>query len=60
MARRAVIPVEAEKPSPRDGLDGAMDHWRRGLVGGICDWAAGSLENVVILIVRLVDRFKVR
>lgn len=60
MRRRAIEPIDGvQGEPPRDGHDGALDHWRRGLFGCICDWAAGSLENVVTLIVRLVYRFKV-
>lgn len=60
MNRRAVEPrQDISKPAPPDGEDGALRHWRRGLAGCICDWAAGSLDNVVKLIVRVINHFKV-
>ncbi|KAL1504508.1 hypothetical protein AB1Y20_010910 [Prymnesium parvum] len=61
MNRRAVAPVMGvSKPSPPEGEDGALRHWRRGLVGCVCDWAAGgSLANVVDLVVRLINEFNV-
>lgn len=60
MNRRAVVPVAGvRKSSVAEGAEGALEHWRRGLVGACCDWAAGSLENVVDLMVRLIKHFKV-
>ena len=55
MNRRAVEPKHlVVAPAPREGAEGALLHWRRGLAGCVQDWAAGSLDNVVILILRLV------
>ena len=60
MNRRAVLPREGvHRPKPPEGEEGALNHWRRGLAGAVCDWAAGSMDNVVILLIRLVNHFKV-
>ena len=60
MNARAITPKEGvDKPLPRTGEHGALEHWRRGLVGCVQDWAAGSLHNVAVLLVRLVNHFKV-
>ncbi|KAL1516034.1 hypothetical protein AB1Y20_002647 [Prymnesium parvum] len=61
MRRRSVIPShEVQRPEPRnDACDqkDALLHWRRGLVGAVQDWADGSLDNVLTLIVRLINHF---
>ena len=43
------------------GLRGLDDVcvWR-GLVGAVQDWACGSEENVITLLVRLISHFKLR
>ena len=57
MNRRAKEPKAAvTAPAPRDGVNGALAHWRRGLVGCVQDWADGSLENVITLLLRLIKR----
>lgn len=38
----------------RGERDGVLHHWRRGLVGAVCDWAEGSREDAVTLIVALI------
>ncbi|KAL1530034.1 hypothetical protein AB1Y20_000959 [Prymnesium parvum] len=48
-----------QRPTPPEGVDGALDHWRRGLSGAVRDWAVGSMDNVCILLVRLIRRFKI-
>ena len=61
MNRRAKEPKAGVKAAgPRDGASGALEHWRRGLVGCVQDWADGSLDNVVILISRLISHFEVQ
>ena len=52
-----MLQAEASLVEARE--EGALEHWRRGLVGAVQDWAAGSLDNVVTLLVRLVLHFKV-
>ena len=61
MNRRAKEPRADMPPTQmlRYGEHGALEHWRRGLVGAVQDWADGSLANVVMLLVRLVSHFKV-
>lgn len=60
MNRRAKVPQESVTATRLvEGREGALEHWRRGLVGTVQDWAVGSLENVVTLLVRLVSYFKV-
>ena len=58
MQRRSIIPergVPAE--ALRRGKDGAMDHWRHGLVGAVQAWAVGSLETVIKLVMQLIKHF---
>ena len=61
-ARRQVT-LDVEKPGrselPR-GKEGALDHWRRGLVGAVQDWAEGSTQDAVCLIVSLIERLQLR
>ena len=62
MIRRAVVPKEQPEsapPKPRTGELGALEHWRRGLIGAVQSWAAGSIENAILLLVRLIDHFNV-
>ena len=59
MRRRAVETIEGRRAAaPRDGAGGALQHWRHGLVGAVQDWAAGSLSNVVTLLVGKKDKFR--
>ena len=51
--------ADVTKPLPRTGENGALQHWRRGLVGCVQDWAGGSLDNVVQLLMRLIAHFGV-
>ena len=61
MWRRAKpICAGAEAVLPRNGVDGALHHWRRGLVGAVQDWANGSKANVVWLLLRLMEHFDVK
>ena len=61
MWRRAKpISAAAEAPLPRNGVDGALFHWRRGLVGALQDWANGSKANIVWLLLRLMEHFDVK
>ena len=46
-----------EMPPRRRGARGPLEHWRRGLVGCLQDWAEGSLEMVIFLITRLIEHF---
>lgn len=58
--RHKIVSSEVNRPAPNDSgtvEKDAMLHWRRGLVGAVQDWADGSLENVFILLVRLVNHF---
>ena len=60
MQRRSVVPqrgVQAE--APKRGQNGAMEHWRHGLVGAVQAWAGGSLENVIKLVMKLVLHFEI-
>ena len=64
MWRRSIVPKrlgpDAEQPGmPRRGETGALEHWRRGLIGAVQSWAAGSLENVILLVIRLIDFFEI-
>ena len=64
MVRRAIIPRElvvlgVPLPQLRRGEEGALEHWRRGLVGAVQSWAAGSIENVIKLILRLINHFNI-
>ena len=60
MGARAKVPkADVTKPLPRTGENGALQHWRRGLVGCVQDWAGGSLDNVVQLLMRLIAHFGV-
>ena len=65
MLRRSVVPVRLLHPAqrqpkePRTGAAGALEHWRRGIIGAIQSWADGSLENVIILIKRLIEHFNI-
>lgn len=60
--RRAVIPSRLGDgvellSQPRLGVGGALHHWRRGLVGAFQSWAAGCLEHVIFLVVKIIDYF---
>ena len=64
MWRRSIVPRRRqsgeEQPSrPRTGSSGALEHWRRGLIGAVQSWANGSLDNVIWLIVKLMDHFNI-
>ena len=64
MWRRSKVPRrvqsgEEQPPWPRTGSSGALEHWRRGLIGAVQSWANGSLDNVIWLFVKLMDHFKV-
>jgi len=41
---------------PRGIRDGPLDHWRRGLIGAVQDWAEGSRADAVKLIHSLIHR----
>ena len=61
--RRSVIPERGvQRKPPRKGKDGALTgltHQRRGLVGAVQSWADGSMENVVLLLRKLIDHFNI-
>ena len=58
--RRSVVPERGlQRRQPRTGKLGALHHWRRGLIGAIQSWADGSLENVVILVLWLINHFEI-
>ena len=64
MCRRSNVPRrlqsgEEQPPLPRTGSSGALEHWRRGLIGAVQSWANGSLDNVILLIVKLMDHFNI-
>ena len=64
MWRRSKVPRRVqsgeEQPSrPRTGSSGALEHWRRGLIGAVQSWANGALDNVIWLIVKLMDHFNI-
>ena len=64
MWRRIIIPCKTlgpgvPLPKLRRGEDGALEHWRRGLVGAVQSWAAGSMEIVIKLIIKLIDHFNI-
>ena len=42
------------------GKVGALQHWRRGLIGAVQSWANGSMENVIMLIMHLIEHFNMR
>ena len=59
MNRRAVeVQAGVQAKAPPDGAEGALLHWRRGLVGAVQDWACGSEDTIIILLVRLIAHFK--
>lgn len=58
--RRSVVPERGlQRRQPRTGKLGALHHWRRGLIGAVQSWADGSLENVVILVLWLINHFEI-
>lgn len=64
MWRRQVVPERldsgaAQPPMPRTGASGALEHWRRGLVGAFQSWAVGSLDYVIMLVMKIIDHFKI-
>ena len=61
MMRRAVpLSADSEASQPRYGEDGALLHWRRGLVGAVQDWAAGSEVYAIWLILKLIEHFGIK
>jgi hypothetical protein len=60
--RRAVrIDVSAdENARPRTGVDGFLQHWRRGLTGAVLSWARGCMAHVVYMLLMLSDRSETR
>ena len=40
------------------GAEGPLHHWRRGLVGAVQDWAEGSTEDAIHLIVALIKHLQ--
>jgi hypothetical protein len=48
-------PMPAHELRERGG-DGPMSHWRRGLVGALRDWAAGSSQYALHLLVTLAEK----
>ena len=63
MWQRSKVPQQLEPDEepgkPRMGAVGALEHWRRGLIGAVQSWAAGSLSNVIFLVMKIIDYFKV-
>ena len=60
MHKRSILPECGVQARPlRSGEEGAMHHWRHGLVGAVQSWADGSLDHVVTLILKLVDHFQI-
>ena len=61
MNRRAKpVCADTQAATPRQGVNGALLHWRRGLVGAVQDWANGSKDNVVWLLLQLIEHFEVK
>jgi len=60
--RRAMhINVSAdENARPRTGVDGFLQHWRRGLTGAVQSWARGCKAHVVYMVLMLSDRRETR
>lgn len=58
---RRRVPLSDGKPArqpeqmPR-GENGPLDHWRRGLVGALQDWAEGSKADAAKLVISLIKR----
>ena len=60
MRRRGIVPKRGNpKKKPRMGKVGALKHWRRGLIGAVQSWANGSMENVIMLIMHLIEHFNI-
>ena len=58
--RRGIVPKRGNpKKRPRMGKVGALQHWRRGLIGAVQSWANGSMENVIMLIMHLIEHFNI-
>jgi hypothetical protein len=54
--RRAVrIDASASQLQPRTGVDGCLQHWRRGLISAVQSWARGCKANVVYMLMALVS-----
>ena len=44
-----------ENAQPRTGVDGFLQHWRRGLTGAVLSWARGCMAHVVYMLLMLSD-----
>jgi hypothetical protein len=49
-----------ENARPRTGVDGFLQHWRRGLTGAVQSWARGCKAHVVYMLTTLSDRSETR
>ena len=63
---RRLEQLSADKPGrlpnemPRGNRDGPLDHWRRGLIGTVQDWAEGSRADAAKLIHSLIHRLELQ
>jgi hypothetical protein len=58
--RREPLTDKPSRPAAelRRGEFGPLDHWRRGLVGAVQDWAAGSRADAAMMIYALIQRLE--
>ena len=61
--KRRAVPIDdsnvAELFPPRgDETRGWRRHWRRGLVGTLCDWAEGSRFRVAFMLAEMANHFE--
>ena len=54
-----VANADTSLPQRGDGARGWHRHWRRGLIGSIQDWAAGSRPRVVFMLAEMAHYFEV-
>jgi hypothetical protein len=52
--------LATEPLAPHRGVDGFLQHWRRGLVGAVQSWARGCKAHVVNMVTTLSDRSETR
>ena len=63
LERRRAVDIDDtdnDESIPRPGANGWRHHPRRGLIGGIKDWAEGSTHKVAFMLAELVDEFGVQ
>ena len=58
--RRSIVPERGvQSKLARMGKAGALEHHRRGLVGAVQSWANGSIDNVIMLMMYLINHFDI-